>query len=45
MNNELCIYIDQQQTSGSPDVGDSEKNYIDAKAFILSATTKDGVNL
>ena len=37
--------IDQQQTSGTPDVNDLEKHYIDAKAFILSATTKDGSNL
>ncbi|CAF4750082.1 unnamed protein product, partial [Rotaria socialis] len=36
---------DQQQSSSSPDVGDLEKHYIDAKAFILSATTKDGINL
>lgn len=38
-------YIDQQQSIPSPDSGDLEKHFIDAKAFILSATTKDGTNL
>jgi hypothetical protein len=37
--------IDQQPTSGTPDNIDLEKHYVDAKAFILSATTKDGFNL
>ncbi|CAF1600515.1 unnamed protein product, partial [Adineta ricciae] len=37
---------DQQQTNGTPDIGNElEKHYIDAKAYILSTTTKDGVNL
>jgi hypothetical protein len=44
---EILCYIDQQQPStGSPDnINDLEKNYVDAKAYILSATTKDGANL
>jgi hypothetical protein len=37
--------IDQQPNSGTPDNNDLEKHYVDAKAFILSATTKDGSNL
>ena len=42
----MSINIDQQQTSGTPDIGNElEKHYIDAKAYILSTTTKDGVNL
>jgi hypothetical protein len=39
------MYIDQQPPSGSLDGGDVEKDYVDAKAYILSATTKDGINL
>jgi hypothetical protein len=42
---EFLYLIDQQPPSGTPDNIDLEKNYIDAKAFILSATTKDGSNL
>ncbi len=44
-NNKDYMYIDQQQPIGSPDSGDVEKNYVDAKAYILSTTTKDGLNL
>ena len=39
------MYIDQQRPMGSPDGDDLEKHYVDAKAYILSATTKDGANL
>lgn len=35
----------EQQPIATPDVADLEKHYIDAKAYILSATTKDGTNL
>ncbi|UJR09249.1 hypothetical protein I4U23_013495 [Adineta vaga] len=47
MSTTINTYFeDQQQPIGTPDIGnDVEKNYIDAKAFILSTTTKDGVNL
>jgi len=38
-------YIDQRQHIGSSDVGDMEKHFNDAKSYILSTTTKDGVNL
>jgi hypothetical protein len=42
----LCNIDQQKQPStGTPDNNDLEKHYIDAKAFILSATTKDGSNL
>ena len=38
--------IDQHGSSETPDPShDLEKHYVDAKAFILSATTKDGSNL
>ncbi len=41
----IYLYIDPQPSSGTPDNNDLEKHYVDAKAFILSATTKDGSNL
>ncbi len=40
-----CISIDQGQRIGSADGGDMDKHFTDAKSYILSATTKDGVNL
>lgn len=39
--------LDQQRASATPDnnTNDLEKHYVDAKAFVLAATTKDGTNL
>lgn len=37
--------IDQRQRIASPDGGDMEKHFSDAKSYVLSATTKNGVNL
>ncbi|CAF3759119.1 unnamed protein product [Adineta steineri] len=39
------FFEDQQQSVGTPDINDLEKHYVDAKAYILSTTTKDGLNL
>lgn len=39
------IYLDERATAETPDSATLEKNFIDAKAFILAATTKDGANL
>lgn len=44
--NIIFSSVDQHGSSETPDhANDVEKHYIDAKAFILSATTKDGSNL
>jgi len=43
--NRECISIDQGQRIGSADGGDMDKHFSDAKSYILSTTTKDGVNL
>lgn len=43
--NRECISIDQGQRIGSADGGDMDKHFTDAKSYILSTTTKDGVNL
>jgi hypothetical protein len=37
--------IDQRQRIASPDGGDMEKHFSDAKSYIVSSTTKEGVNL
>ncbi len=35
----------QKHQIGSPDSGDMDKHFTDAKSYILSTTSKDGVNL
>lgn len=40
--NVSFLNVDQDETAETPTI---EKHLIDAKAYILAATTKDGVNL
>ena len=39
------IALEHRQPLRTPDHGDLDKQFMDAKSFILSATTKNGVNL
>ena len=43
--NYVLFYLDQRQRVASPNGEDMEKHFNDAKSFIQSSTTKDGVNL